>query len=76
MTFIDTLIRNLNADRATARSFDATLAATSAGRGHYGYALGTAGPIPSEYTHSVQVFDARGRLLGTAVLSHSDGIWR
>lgn len=72
MKFIDTLICNLNSDRATVRSLDATLAATSAGRGHYAYWLGTAGPSPTHPT--AQIFNKQYKLIGEAVFI--DGIWK
>lgn len=66
MKFIDTITRNLNHDGATVRSFDATLAATSAGRGHYAYWLGTAGPAPKFPT--AQIFNKNCKLIGQVSL--------
>ena len=72
MNFIDTLKRKLNSDSATVLSLDATLSATSAGRGHYAYWLGTAGPEPLYPT--AQIFNSRCKLVGE--VRFIDGIWK
>jgi hypothetical protein len=72
MKFIDKLVRDLNAAAATEVGAEAVLAATSAGRGHWFYWLGTASPRSA--TPVGQVFNSRRRMVGQVSLV--GGVWR